>query len=274
MASRLLREITDEEVLRFEADGAISLKGMFDSRWVEAMRNAIEQALRDPGKLIIDVREQGGRMAVESYLWWRLPAFRDYAFESPAAAIAARLLRSNKVNLLYDQMLVKEPGTGTPTSWHQDGPSWPIHSSHALSIWMALDPVTRQTGGLKYARGSHNGPRYSQYVNVVRHGQKAGASDLPDCPDFDNPESGGEVLCWDLEPGDCVVHNMWTAHATGGNLDPAIRRRAHTTRWTGDQARYSTRPVPLRTPITLDLKDGALLDECELFPVVPVVRTW
>jgi ectoine hydroxylase-related dioxygenase (phytanoyl-CoA dioxygenase family) len=273
MTSTLLRPISEEEVARFEVDGAICLKTMFDTRWIEATRAMIENALGDPGPIVIDVREKTGRMAVETYPWRRIAAFRDYIFQSPAAAIAARLLRSENVNLLYDQFLVKEPGTETPTSWHQDGPSWPVHSDHALSIWMALDPVTLCSGGLKYVRGSHKGPRYSQYVNVVRHGQKQAKSGLPDCPDFDTLGDAVELLSWDLEPGDCVVHNLWTAHATGGNLDPATRRRAHTTRWTGDRATYSTKSVPLRMPFTPDLKDGAPLNS-EWFPQVPFARTW
>lgn len=34
--------------------------------------------------------------------------------------------RANKVNIFYDQLLIKEPGTVKRTPWHYDMPYWPL----------------------------------------------------------------------------------------------------------------------------------------------------
>jgi hypothetical protein len=42
-------------------------------------------------------------------MWTYNAAFKQFVFESPAARIAARMMRANKVNIFYDQLLIKEP---------------------------------------------------------------------------------------------------------------------------------------------------------------------
>lgn len=54
--------------------------------------------------------------------------------------------------LLYDQVFVKEPGTSSPTPWHQDQPYWPIKGWQIMSFWAALDPVTEESGGIQFIR--------------------------------------------------------------------------------------------------------------------------
>lgn len=270
MASSLIRPITDAEIEEFEAVGAICLRGAFDAHWVQRMRTAIDEALADPGPIVVERQDDGGRLAVETYVWRRHPAFRDYAFNSPAAAIAARLLRSETVNLLFDQFLVKEPMTPTPTTWHQDGPNWPIHGEQAVSLWMALDEVDQDSGVMRYAAGSHEGTRYASSTNFVRHIRPDAKNTSGDpCPDFDQEGRGLPVVTWDVEPGDVLVHHMWTAHAAGGNLSPDRRRRAHTTRWAGSTARFQEGYYKLRMPFEHNLKDNDPLDS-EWFPRVPV----
>jgi ectoine hydroxylase-related dioxygenase (phytanoyl-CoA dioxygenase family) len=274
MTSRLVRPITDAEVAEFRTSGALCLRGMFNSAWVERMRVAMDEVLADPGPIRIENNDGGGRLAVETYVWRRHPVFRDYAFESPAAAIAARLLGATRVNLLFDQMLIKEPRTPTPTNWHQDGPNWPIHGQQALSLWMALDDVDQASGVMRYAKGSHNGPAYASSTNFVRHIRPDAKNTMGEkCPDFDLPESGAQVVTWNVQPGDVLVHHMWTAHAAGGNSTPDRRRRAHTTRWTGEQARFQEGYYKLRMPFEPKLRDGDSLNS-EYFPNVPFEQTW
>ncbi len=269
MVSSLVRPITDLEVETFEKVGAICLRQMFGPAWVERMRVAMDEVLADPGPIRIEKSDEGGRLAVETYVWRRHHVFRDYAFESPAAAIAARLLRSSKVNLLFDQMLIKEPNTPTPTSWHQDGPNWPIHGRQALSLWMALDSVDQQSGIMRYAKGSHDGAAYASSTNFVKHIRPDAKNTKGEpCPDFDLPENGRDVVSWDVQPGDVLVHHMWTAHAATGNNSPDRRRRAHTTRWAGENTRFQEGTFKLRMPFEHTLVDGDRLDS-EYLPAVP-----
>ena len=76
-----------------------------------------------------------------------------------------------------------------------------------------------------------------------------------------------EILSWDLEPGDAVVFSALTLHAAAGNATAARRRRALSTRWTGDDARFVRRKKMITLIRDPGLKPGDPLDS-DLLPVV------
>ena len=69
--------------------------------------------------------------------------------------MAGQALRSSKATHVFDQLLVKEPGSGTPTRWHHDAPYWPLAGSRLATAWLALDPVSAETGAMRFVKGSH-----------------------------------------------------------------------------------------------------------------------
>lgn len=58
--------------------------------------------------------------------WSWIEEFSQYVWESPAAALAARLMKSQEVSFYHEHVLNKEPGTSKLTPWHQDQPYYPI----------------------------------------------------------------------------------------------------------------------------------------------------
>ena len=101
---------------------------------------------------------------------WRHDAgFRAFAIDSPLPAIAARLLRSASVYLYEDSLLVKEPGTREATAFHQDLGYFHVTGEQACTTWCPLDPVTAESGALRYVRGSHRWDRlYKPNLFVTR----------------------------------------------------------------------------------------------------------
>jgi len=76
-----------------------------------------------------------------------------------------------------------------------------------------------------------------------------------------------EILGWAMEPGDAIVFHALTLHGAPGN-HTANRRRAYSTRWLGEDARYATRPGEISPLIEgHGLSPGDPM-ECESFPVV------
>ena len=71
-------------------------------------------------------------------------------------------MRSDRVNLLYDQFFVKESDTPNTTRWLNDQPYWPIRGRQVLSFWFSPDPVTAETGALEFIRGSHRWDKWFQ----------------------------------------------------------------------------------------------------------------
>jgi len=263
--STLHTPLTADDVASYEADGVICLRGRFDSGWVELLQEATERCIVAPGPhAVIGDRSQPGFFFSDQDMWWHDDSFKRFLFESPAAQIAAELMRSRAVNFFFDQVIVKEPGTVQRTPWHQDLPYWAVKGSQICAIWLALDPVAARNS-VEYVVGSHRwgtefSPRHFADATLYE------GTGLPPLPDIDAQRTTLDIRSWDMEPGDCLVFNALMVHGAHGNSSLAHRRRAVSTRWCGDNARYCMRPgevaVPSKDP---GLKDGDPLT-CALFP--------
>ena len=103
-----------------------------------------------------------GRFFGDVELAHRLPAFMRFVRESPAAGYAGLIMGSSKVNYFDDHLLVKEPGTGKPSPWHQDQPYWAVSGRQVCSLWLPLDPVSRDIA-VEFVKGSHYWQEFSPY---------------------------------------------------------------------------------------------------------------
>ena len=265
--------LTDEQIAAFRADGALCLRGVFDAEEVSALQDAIDEAMRRPGPFAKDFStDASGRFFGDVFVWTRIRELRALVVESRLGEIAGRLMGAERVRFLFDHLLVKEPGASDPTPWHQDAPYFPIEGGQCCSIWIALDPVTRDNGAVEYVRKSHADGRL--YAPKSFHGDARIANQsLSEIPDIDAHRGDYDIVSWDLEPGDCAVHHVRTVHGAPGNLTASARRRGLATRWIGDDIVFGLRPgIPdpmLRSLDALapDLEAGAPFDG----PVFPVV---
>ncbi len=262
-----LREISDDDVRRFEDDGVIRLEGMFDSDWLTRLATLVDDDLADPGPLNMELEQtdKAGRFFFDTFMWTRKEGFRDFVFSSPAAKIAARMSRSRKVNIFFDQLLIKEPGTEEPTPWHNDLPYWPIDGSRICTVWLALDRVTADSGAVEYVKGSHRWG--TGYHPPAFAGDNRYRTEYPAVPDIEAMRGELEIVAFDLEPGDCTVHHALTVHGAPGNARADRRRRAVVTRWAGDDVVY--RPRPNIQPMAWDphIAPGGPIDS-DLWPVI------
>jgi len=263
----MLSAITQQHIHDYREEGVVCLRGLFDTGWVELLRRGVDHCMAAPGpNAVIGDRSQPGFFFGDQDMWWREDIFRRFLFESPAAGIAGTLMESHAINFFFDQVIVKEPGTVQRTPWHQDLPYWAVRGSQICAIWLALDEV-RAENSLEYIAGSH---RWNQEFSP-RHfadGSLYAGTGLPPLPDIDAQRGDYDIRSWDMNPGDCIVFQAKVVHGAPGNASLHHRRRAVSTRWCGDDARYHKRPgevaVPSRDP---GLEDGAELT-CELFPRV------
>jgi len=262
------REISDDEVATYARDGIVCLRGLFDADWVARLRDAAEAGLAEPGPLSVEIaaeRSQNGRFFHDTFVWRHDPDCRAFVFTSPAAKIAARLMAAAKVNIFFDQWLIKEPGTPTPAPWHHDLTYWPIDGDQICTLWVALDPVDGESGAVEYVKGSHRwGQRYraATFSGVAQYKEP-----LPEVPDIDAMRDQVELLRFDLEPGDCTVHHGLLVHGAPGNRSTDRRRRAHVSRWAGDDAVFNPRPDIQEMPPLPDIPPGGPIDS-PLWPQV------
>lgn len=239
--------ITQEQIDTFQTDGVVLIKGLFDN-FIDSIRVGIEQNLSEPGVHAAEnlVGGEHGRFFDDYCNWTRIPAFEQVIRESPAAAVAAALMKSQRVQIFHDHVLVKEPGTSKPTPWHQDSPYYFVDGMQTVSFWAPMDPVNDAT--LRCVAGSH---RWDKPVLPTRW--LANEDFYPNTEDYlpvpDPDAEGMQIREWTMQPGDAVAFSFQTLHGARGN-NSATRRRAFSLRFVGDDARFVDRPGPTSPPFT------------------------
>jgi ectoine hydroxylase-related dioxygenase (phytanoyl-CoA dioxygenase family) len=258
--------ISDADVAAFRTDGVVVLRSMF-ADWVETLRAGIERNIASPsGDVRIYTGSGKGRHFGDYCNWDRIPEYRRFIFESPAARIAARLMDSRTVRLFHEHVLVKEPDSDVPTPWHHDQPYYSVDGSQTCSLWIPLDAVPRETAP-EFVAGSH---RWDRWFRPDRFNKTPLNADdgLEPVPDIDAERERYRILGWAMEPGDAVAFSYLTLHGAPANRQPTNRRRAFSLRLVGDDARWAVRPGVTSPPFReVKLAHGAVLDAPE-FPVL------
>lgn len=269
MSTGTFAAATDQARASYERDGVICLRGVFTS-WVETLRRGVERNRENPGPYFAENVSGGepGSFWDDYCNWTRIPEFRHFLEESGAARIAAEVMGSRTAQLFHDHVLVKEPGTGKPTPWHQDAPYYFVDGRQAVSFWLPLDPVAEpQT--LKLVAGSHAWPKLVRPVKWVDDSDFYGGDRdrYMDMPAIDEASPDCRIAGWAMEPGDAVLFHFRTVHGAAGN-DVPVRRRAFSVRWVGDDARYVERPGRTSPPFPdHGMEQGERLRE-DWFPVL------
>ena len=216
-----------------------------------------------------DVPDGEGRFFDDYVNWRRIPEYESVARESPAAQIAAEVMCSSTAQLFHDHVLVKEAGTPKPTPWHQDAPYYFVEGTQTVSMWMPLEPVTRENT-LRFIQGSHLWDKMVRPVSWADdsdfYEDEESSSMWRPVPDPDGADSDSmKVLEWEMEPGDAVLFHFRTAHGARGS---DTLRRALSLRWVGDDARYVERPGRTSPPFPgHGMEEGQSLRE-DWFPVM------
>ena len=106
---------------------------------------------------------------------------------------------------------IKEAGSKTFVSWHQDNNYWGLDSHKVVSAWLALAPATQESGCMRVMPGTHEGEvldhvdRYDEN-NLLTRGQE-----IADVLEEE------KAVYMPLEVGQMSVHNYRLAHASGPN---------------------------------------------------------
>lgn len=257
--------LTQDMIDTFQTDGVVMIPGLFADH-VDTLRRGVDRNMADPGPFAAENLHDGeqGRFFDDYCNWNRIAEFEEVIFGSDAAAVAADLMQSQRVQLFHDHVLVKEPGTSKPTPWHTDGPYYFVEGKQTVSLWSPLDPV--REASLRCVAGSH---KWAKPVLPTRW-----LSEENFYPDDDSympvPDPDAEemrVMEWQMEPGDAVAFNYHILHGARGN-ETAGRRRAFSLRLVGDDARYVDRPGKTSPPFPgHDMIAGQTLRE-DWFPIL------
>lgn len=112
----------------------------------------------------------------------------------------------------------KEARSDSFVSWHQDLRYWGLSDPNAMvSAWLALGPVTRENGCMRFVPGSHRGELVAHrdtysVDNFLYRGQEA---------DVEIDEN--QVAYCELAPGQLSLHHGNTLHASSPNHSDQLR---------------------------------------------------
>lgn len=260
--------VSPETIEAFRRDGACALRGVFTG-WVETLRQGVARNLAEPSAdvKIYQGKDGAGRFVGDYCNWDRIPEYRDFIFNSDAAAIGRELMGTRTVRLFHEHVLVKEPGADVPTPWHQDQPYYCVDGSDTVSLWIPLDSVPRERT-LEFVGGSHLWGKYfrPERFNMTALNENDG---LEPVPDIDGNRAAYGILGWALEPGDAVAFNYKTLHGAPANKSRNEQRRAFSLRLIGDDVRFARREGVVTSPPFrgVTLPHGAKMDAPE-FPLL------
>lgn len=257
-----------ETVNGFRADGVTVLRGVFND-WINTLRRGVAANMADPhpDRRLYRDEAGGGSFFVDYCNWQRIPEYRDFIFNSPAAEIGAGLMGSRTVRLFHEHILVKEAGANIPTPWHHDQPYYCVECPQTVSLWIPLDAVPRERTP-EFIAGSHRSGKL--YRPLRFNGEALNENDgLEDMPDIDADRGAYDIRGWALLPGDAVAFDYRTIHGAPGNTSRTARRRAFSLRLVGDNATFVRRDRQETSPPFPDvtLRHGDPLDG-EAFPLV------
>ncbi|MEZ5926792.1 MAG: phytanoyl-CoA dioxygenase family protein [Hyphomicrobiaceae bacterium] len=106
--------------------------------------------------------------------------------------------------------IVKEPGSKSHVSWHQDLTYWGFNSDDQVSLWLALSPATEESGCMRMIAGSHT-------QGMVRHETTQDETNvLLQGQTVRDVHEENSILC-PLSPGEASFHHGWTLHASMPN---------------------------------------------------------
>ena len=272
----MVDELTADQIAAYQRDGVVLIEDAVDPSWVTRMLAVVAGQPESPGPWANDANPgaKTGRLFTDRYLWRDNREIRAYIEESGVARLAAQAMGSKSARFYFDHILVKEPGTGVETPWHQDVPYWPVKGRQICSIWLALTDVTVEQSAMEFVRGSHaDGNYYLPELFGERDNHPSDwirdAEGVP-VPPIKDHRDDYDIIGWDMKAGDAVLFSAWILHWAPGNQSVDHRRAALSTRWLGDDVVWFPHPGadPTVTENDVALKPGDPVHDDRVFPLV------
>jgi ectoine hydroxylase-related dioxygenase (phytanoyl-CoA dioxygenase family) len=170
------------------------------------------------------------------------PHFRDerlleFLLSEEALDLVEPLLGPN-IGLWSSHFICKDPYVGRATPWHEDSHYWRPRVSRIdkiATIWLALDPSTRENGCMRVIPGTHLSFGNSEYESTDRtkntfHNQIKSVDD-------------SKAVYFELKKGECSIHDARMIHGAEANASPH-RRCGYTLRYfsTDTQVYHEKKP--------------------------------
>lgn len=220
--------LSTDEAAFYRANGyVLPRRQVFGPDRFAALRAIFEEHLADKGDSLSDELDTPH---------FRDPRLLEFLLADEVLDLVEPLIGPD-IALWSSHFLSKDPFTGKPTPWHEDSAYWKGRLTaydRIVTVWLALTPSTRGNGCVRVIPGTHSNG-FSEYEATGRERffatQIKGGVDETSAVDFE------------LEPGECSLHDGRIIHGAGANTSPH-RRTGYTMRYFS----AATRVVPEANP--------------------------
>ena len=209
--------LTDTQIASFQQDGYLVIRGLLDVEETELTLKAarLDEALRINAMEVIDTKGRTTNLSL-----WNHPGDDIYGAicRSRRVVDSMEQLLDDEVYHYHSKLSAKEPKVGGAWEWHQDYGYWYQNGClfpDLASVFIALDPATRENGCLQLLKGSHRMGR----VEHGRFGSQSGA----DPERVDAAMQRLERVYCEMAPGDAVFFHGNTLHSSDANLSDKPR---------------------------------------------------
>lgn len=195
--------LTEDQISQFNDQGYVFPVPVLSAAQVEQIRQQIEALEQSQGGALL------AKQRSKSFLLfkWLDELIHDSRVLDPIEQlIGPDILCWNSI------FWIKDIGSKSFISWHQDMTYWGLDSRHVVTAWLALSPATERSGCMSVMPGTHNG-------EILTH---------RDTYDDNNLLTRGQTIiegideadavAMPLAPGQMSLHNYRLAHGSGPNL--------------------------------------------------------
>ena len=209
--------LDEAQLKRYEHDGYLLRAGLFAADEIELLlRSAKEDQALDRNSYGRDDGE-GGRIRLSL---WNQPGEGIYGMFARCRRVVetCEQLLNDEVYHYHSKMVMKDAWVGGAWAWHQDYGYW-YHNGvlfpDLVSVFIAVDPSTRENGCLQVIPGSHRMGR----VDHVLVGDQAGA----DRERVEQVLRRLPLVYLEMDPGDAVFFHPNLLHRSDRNTSDKPR---------------------------------------------------
>ena len=209
--------LSPAQLQQFQSDGYLIVRAMFDREESDLMRH-VARADQSFQKHAYPLKDGEGGTA--KLVLWNKAGEDLYGTIARCHRVvnAMEQLLGDEVYHYHSKMSIKEPFTGGAWAWHQDYGYWYQNGClfpDMASVFIAVDPNTRENGCMQLLKGSHLMGR----IEHGRYGDQNGA----DPERTDAAMKVLELVYAEMAPGDALFFHSNTLHRSDQNKSPNPR---------------------------------------------------
>lgn len=183
----------------FDRDGAVFPLKVFEPEEIAVYRDKVMEAQRDLALMKSDYRCKSQVL----FPWLDQIVHNEQLGDYVEALIGPNFS-------CWDTLFwVKEPGDKKFVSWHQDATYWNFFPKDAVTVWLAFNDATEESGAIQYVLGSHKESQHPHFDikaegNLLMRGQTV---------DY----NVGQTKLAEVPAGHVTIHSPYMVHGSAEN---------------------------------------------------------